>query len=322
MKKGRIVTIGGGTGHFVVLSGLKKYNCELYAIVSMADDGGSTGRLRDEYGVLPPGDIRQCLVALSNSNEAKILRELFNYRFPGGGLGGHNFGNLFLTALEKVSGSFGGAIENACKLLKIKDYVIPVTFTSATLCAELEDGVIIKKEKNIDEPKHDGYKLIKRVFFEPKVEANQSAIDAIKKADKIIIGPGDLFTSVIPNLIVEGVSKAINASCAKKIFICNIMTKFGQTNNFTTTDHFRAIARYVNPEYFIVNTSRPPSGILDLYNEEKGFFVEDDFSLNDARAIKGDFLDSAVIERKQGDKVRRSLVRHDPDKLARAIIEL
>ncbi len=322
MKKEKIVTIGGGTGHFVVLSGLKRYNCDLYAIVSMADDGGSTGRLRDEYGILPPGDVRQCLVALSDSDEAKILRDLFNYRFPEGSLGGHNFGNLFLTALEKVSGNFGGAIENARRLLKIKDYVIPVTFTNSTLCAELEDGTIIRKEKNIEEPEHDGGKLIKRVFFEPEVEANQAAIDAIKKADKIVIGPGDLYTSIIPNLIVAGISEAVNKSHAKKIYICNVMAKYGQTNNFTTTKHFDAVAGYVKLDYFIINTARPPFDILDLYKEEKGFFVEDDFSLDTVGIIKGNFLNSAIVERKQEDKVKRSLVRHDPDKLARAIIKL
>lgn len=200
MKTKNVVTIGGGTGSFVLLSGLKKYPINLSAIVSMADDGGSTGILRDELGVLPPGDARQCLVALSESSD--ILRRLLNYRFEEGSLKGHSFGNLFLCALEKVSGSFSNGVEEAMNILNVKGEVIPVTDENMRLFIELKNGKIIKGENELDYNREIAEVGIRKICLKPKVRANKKAIEKIKKADFIIIGPGDYYGSVIPNLLV------------------------------------------------------------------------------------------------------------------------
>ncbi|MCD6528301.1 YvcK family protein, partial [bacterium] len=231
----KIVVIGGGTGTFTVLCGLKKYSfVDLSAIVSMADDGGSTKILREEFGILPPGSVRPALVALSHSE--KLVADLFNYRFSQGSLKGHNLGNLLITALTKMSGSFEKAINLAGRLLNIKGEVIPSTFTNACLFAQLENGKIIKGETNIDIPKHNGNLKIKKVWLEPSCQPNPQALKKISLAHLIIIGPGDLFSSIIPNLLVKGIPEAIKRSGAKKIFICNLMTKFGETTNFKGKD--------------------------------------------------------------------------------------
>jgi len=320
MLKQNIVVIGGGTGNFVTLSGLKRHNCYLTAIVSMADDGGSTGRLRDEYGVLPPGDIRQCLIALSTSD--KVMRDLFSYRFGNGSLNGHNFGNLLLAALTKTIGNFEDAVKRVSEVLAIKGQVIPVTTTMATLCAILEDGTIIKKETKIDEPDHDGTLRIKDIFLEPEANANTNAIKAIEEADKIVIPPGDVYTSILPNLIVKGISEAIKRSKAKKIFVCNLMTKYGQTNNFTAKDHLGIIRKYIDIDYAIVNTTKPSKNILKIYEKENEFPVVDDLKLTDKKIIRGDFLNKIAIKKNRADALRRSLIRHNPAKLAMAIINL
>ena len=206
----KIVVIGGGTGTFVALSGLKKYEVDLSAIITMMDSGGSSGKLRDELGVLPPGDVRQCLVALAKS--PKLLREMFNYRFEEGGLKGHTFGNIFLSTLTKTTGSMKMAIEEVGKILRIHGRVIPVTYDKSDLCIELEDGTIIEGETHIDEveSREKRAKII-RAFLKPEAKANPDAVTAIKEADAIIIGPGDLYTSIIPNLLVKGISAAIKS---------------------------------------------------------------------------------------------------------------
>src|SRR3989338_10208038 len=234
-KRKKIVVIGGGTGTFTVLSGLKKYPVELTAIVSMADDGGSTGVLRDEFGMLPAGDIRRALVALSSYPE-KFLTDLFTYRFRDSEVDGHNFGNLILVALERVTGSFEHAVAAASRLLDVRGRVLPVTFSDVRLYAELENGEIIKGETNIDIPKHDGRLLIRRVWLQPKGRANPKALNAIMNADMIIIGPGYLFTSIIPNFLVSGIQNALWKSKAKKVYVANLMTKYGETNGFSGAD--------------------------------------------------------------------------------------
>ena len=207
MKK--VVVIGGGTGVFTVLSGLKKYDYALSAIVTMADDGGSTGVLREEFGMLPPGDVRRALVALSASDN-KVMSELFNFRFEKeSSLKGHSLGNLLLTALEKITGSFSDALKEAVNILNVKGEVIPVTLERTKLHAELENGAIIEGESNIDIPKHDPHLKIINEYLNPKAKANPDAVRAIKEADFVIIGPGDLFTSLIPNLLVDGIPEAI-----------------------------------------------------------------------------------------------------------------
>lgn len=312
--KNKIVVIGGGTGSFTVLSGLKKYPVELSAIVTMADSGGSSRILREEFGILPPGDVRQALVALSQSE--KLLADLFTYRFKEGGLAGHSIGNLLITALERIKGSFEKAIAEAGKILNIKGKVIPVTLENTTLYAILENGQIIKGEDNIDVPKHDPNLKIKKVYLEPKARANKMAMKSILEADLIVIGPGDLYTSIIPNLLVEGIPEAIRKSKAKKVYVCNLMTKFGETNNFQGLDFVREIEKYLGGkflDYVIFNNKRPSSFRIKKYEKAKASFVKyqkKDFQGENFKIIEGNFL------RKKG------FIRHDPEKLAKALLKI
>ncbi len=312
-KDKKIAVIGGGTGVFSVLSGLRQYPYHLSAIVTMADDGGSTGFLREEFGILPPGDIRRALVALSDKPDA-LLSNLFNYRFSEGeGLAGHTFGNLLITALERITGSFSQAIEEAAKLLSVKGDVIPVTLDKIRLRARLENGEEIRGETNIDIPKHDGWLKIKEVYLKPAGRANIKALEAVKEADLIVVGPGDLYTSVIPNLLVKNMPSAIKKSKAKKVCICNLMTKFGETNGFRASDFLRVMENYLGRnalDYFIVNIRKPSLNRLKDYSAERADFVEYDkenFRGKKPLVLTGDFL------RSQG------FLRHDPDKLAKVL---
>jgi len=271
-----IVVIGGGTGAFTVLSGLKNRNFDLSAILTMADDGGSSGVLREEFGILPPGDIRRALLALSSS-PTNTLARLFNYRFKQGtGLKGHSFGNLLITALEEITGNFTKAIEEAGRILGAKGKIIPVTLENTRLFARLENGILIVGETNIDIPKHDGRLKIKEVFLNPPVKANPQALEAFKKADIIIMGPGDLYTSLAPTLLVKGVSEAIKKSKAKKVYFCNIMTKFGETTGFKAIDFLNVLESYLGKntiDYFVVNIEKPKKQDLLRYAKEKKEFV-------------------------------------------------
>ena len=217
MKNKNVVTIGGGTGSFALLSGLKKYPVNISAIVSMADNGGSTGILRDELGVLPPGDVRQCLVALSESSE--VLRELMNYRFESGSLKGHSFGNIFLSALEKIKGKFSKGVGEISKILKVKGTVIPVTNDNVHLYIKLRNGKVLKGQEELDNNKEIRIVGIDKVFFKRQAKANLIAIKSIEEADYIIVGPGDFYGSIIPNFLVKGISEAISRSKAKVIFV-------------------------------------------------------------------------------------------------------
>lgn len=307
-----VVVIGGGTGVFTVLSGLKKYPYNLSAVVSMSDDGGSTGVLREEFGTLPPGDIRRALVALSTTDN-KMLSELFNYRFKGkGSLSGHSMGNLLLTALEKITGSFDEAVKEAVKILNVKGQVIPVTLSQTRLFAELENGDVIKGETNIDIPKHDGKMPIKRVFLKPQVSANPEAVRAIKEADLVILGPGDLYTSILPNLITRDIAKAINKTNAKVVYIVNIMTKFGETYNYAASDFLNAIQSHLGEgviDYCLINTESPTGEILKRYSDDKEEPVRYDKEnfTNGVKAVTGDFLRKGKF------------LRHNPQKLAKAL---
>ncbi len=314
----RVIVLGGGTGNFAVLSGLKKYPVELSSIVSMADDGGSTGILRDELGVLPPGDVRQCLVALSNSSS--LMRSLVNYRFENGGLGGHSFGNLLLSALEKVTGSFEKAVEEMGRILFIKGKVIPVTTHQVRLKMILNNRVILEGEKEIylSQEIDKGYRDI---YLEPFPEANPHALDEIAKADYIILGPGGLHTSLIPNLLVEGVSEALVKSKAKKIFVVNLMNRKGQTTGYKTSDYLKEIIRFIGEDIFdwiLVNTQHPPEELLDVYAEE-GTLVTNDLA-ND-RIITAPLL-GKLNEGVKKDLIKRNLIRHDPDKLAEELMRI
>lgn len=314
----KVVVIGGGTGNFAVLRGLKNYPVELSAIVSMADDGGSTGILRDELGVLPPGDVRQCLVALSNSSS--LMRSLVNYRFENGGLGGHSFGNLLLSALEKVTGSFEKAVEEMGRILFIKGKVIPVTTHQVRLKMILNNRKILEGEKEIylSQEIDQGYK---KLYLEPFPEANPHAIEEIGNADYIILGPGGLHTSLIPNLLVEGISQALLKSNAKKIFVGNLMNRKGQTTGYKISHYIKEISKYIGVDIFdhiLVNMQSPPEELLDVYAEEGTMVVND---LDDKRVIMAPLL-GTLNEGPKGDLLKRNLIRHDPDKLAEELMKI
>ena len=316
MKK--VVVIGGGTGNFAVLKGLKNYDVDISAIVSMADDGGSTGILRDELGVLPPGDVRQCLVALSDSS--RLMRSLMNYRFENGGLGGHSFGNLLLSALEKVTGSFEKAVEEASKILFIKGKVIPVTTHQVRLKMILDNRKVLEGEKDIylSQEIDQGYKSI---FLEPYPKANPHAIDEIMNADLIIMGPGGLHTSLIPNLLVEGISDALRASQAKKVFIANLMNRKGQTTGFKVSHYLQELVRYIGKDvfdYVLVNKQKPSKELIEVYAEE-GDLVEND--VQDGRVCMAAFLDE-IKEGPKRDLMKRNLIRHDSKKLAHELMKI
>lgn len=311
-RRPKIVVIGGGTGAFSVLSGLKQYPVDLTAIISMADDGGSTGILREEFGILPPGDIRRALIAMSHSDN-QLMAELFNYRFGQGGLKDHNFGNIMLTALERMTGSFEKAVERAGHVLGVRGSILPVTLDNVRLVAELEDGSIVRGESNIDVPKHDGNKKIKKVFLKPEGQINPKSRKAILEADLIMLGPGDLYTSVIPNLLVRGVREAISKSRATKVYIINIMTKWGETSGFKASDFISAIEKYIGQEkidYAILNTKKPSLARLKKYEKEGAEFVKTGEITKKPTLIMGNFLRSS------------GFVRHDPDILAKTIISL
>lgn len=312
MKKA--VVIGGGTGVFTVLTGLRDYSdLELSAIVSMADDGGSTGLLREEFGTLPPGDIRRALIALSGSNK-EVLSKLFNYRFDKeSSLKGHTVGNILLTALEKITGSFPAAIAEAVDILNVKGKVIPVTLAQARLVAELEDGSKIYGETNIDIPKHDGKKKIKKLSLSSKAKANPDAINEIKQADSVILGPGDLYTSIIPNLLIDGISDAVKKTKGKVIYNINIMTKYGETNDFKASDFIETIEDYLGKnviDFVTINVERPKGSIVERYKKENVGFVEDNLKDGNIKVIRGDF-------------VRRGMfLRHDPKKLSEKLYKI
>ena len=320
-KKPKIVVLGGGTGTFVVLTGLKKYPVELTAVVSMFDSGGSSGRLRDEFGVLPPGDVRRALLALSELPLEKInLRQLFEYRFKNGqGLKGHSFGNLFLTALNQVTGRVDLAIAEAAKILDVKGEVLPVSLTDAQLCARLEDGTIIKGETNIDIRRVRPDLKILDVFLDPSAKIFQGVRETILAADLIILGPGDLYTSLLPNILVEGVARAIGQSKAKLVYVCNLMTKHGETDGFQVSDFVREVRRYLGPandklKLVLVNkNTKIPPKILKRYQQEKALPVKIDRKQCQQLGVKLISCSLASIGQ---------LYRHHSDKLARAIVKL
>jgi len=327
MKK--VLSIGGGTGSYTVLTGLKKKDLDLTAVVTCADSGGSTGRLRDEFGFLPVGDFRMAMVALADANgDNDVLRELFLYRFEKGpGLRGHNFGNLLLTALTDIFGSEDKAFEYASRTLRVKGKVLPITNEAVTLIAEYEDGNIIIGETHIDEPhpKHDSTKRIVNLSIQPKARMNKRTKQAILEADMIVLGPGDLYTSTIANLVVPGVSANIRDSKAKVVFVVSLINKFGQTYGFKVSDYVDEIHKYLGfyPDYVVVNTDKMSRKALARYKEEKGFPPEDDLKeTKKYKIIREGLLAKDIIKRKSGDEVKRSLIRHDSDKLADVLYRL
>lgn len=321
-KLKKIVVLGGGTGSFVVLSGLKKYPIKLSVIVSMMDSGGSTGRLRDQLGVLPPGDLRQCLVALSDA--PLLWRKLFLYRFETGDLKGHNFGNLFLSALEKTTDNYDEVINTASFVLKTKGKVIPVTFDKCHLCVKYKNGKILKGQGNIDINSQE-ISGIEKAFLDPIAHANQQAIDNIIKSDYIVIAPGDLYTSIIPILLVNKINQAIKKSNAKIIYILNMMTKSGQTNNFTAQDFLFVIKKYLHktPDYILINKGIIPPKIIRHYKKAGEIPIVNNLKPEKRiQLILKDYIDRKTYKQNIADRLTRSILRHNPKKLAQEIMKI
>jgi len=318
----KIVTIGGGTGTFVVLTGLKRFpDVSLSAIVTSADDGGSTGNLRDAYGFLPAGDARQALVALAE--DGNVLRDLFAYRFAKSEVKGHNLGNLFITALTDLLGSDAAALEETSRILRISGRVIPATEEPGTLVATLTDGGVIRNERNIDE-RISGRARIETLALEIPSGISQAARGAIEDADLIILGPGDLYTSSIAALLPEGMKESIASSKARLVFVMNLFTKGGQTEGFTASDHVAEISRYAGrePDVIFLNEESLALELLERYAEEGEHPPEDDLPATDTRVRRLPLVSVSSVPAVPGDPLPRSLVRHDSAKLAAAIVSL
>lgn len=307
MKK--VVTFGGGTGQFNILRGLKKISdLEITAIASMVDSGGSTGRLRDErIAQLPPSDIYRCILALSPYEGDPETREMLLYRFNiEGKLKGHTVGNMIMTMLANYSGNFLEAVKAISEWLKIKGEVLPVTLSNVHLIGETESGRIISGEAKIGA--RSNQEPFKRLFLAPEAETISEVLDRIVKADFIIVGPGDLLTSLLPNFLVKGIPEAIRKSKAKKIYLVNIMTRYAETHNFNASDHTLYLEKYLGTEFNLVvsNAAKPVKEVLERYKKEKAIPVEVDIRhpWGGREAVKVDLLASGVI------------ARHDPDKVA------
>lgn len=322
----KIVCIGGGTGTFVVLSGLK-FNPEykLTAIVTMSDSGGSNKKIIDDFGLLPTSDIRQCFVALADEDTGRkgLFRKLFMYRFEKGeGISGMTFGNLFMAALSDIVGSQAEAIKQTSKVLRIRGKVLPVSFTKTNLFAEYENGHVVTEEHLIDEPVHDGKLKITKLYLKPEPVVNPDAIKAILDADFIILGPGDLYTSLLPNLIIEDVAKALKQTKAKKIYVLNLMTKYGQTYNFSAVDHIAILEKYFGEiiDYVVVNNGNLPEKAIPHYEEHFEFPVINDLPKQAYYAtITDDIVSDEQQEKSKSDILVRSLIRHDSNKLAKVL---
>lgn len=321
----KIAVIGGGTGSFTMLSALKNHTKQLAALVNMADDGSSTGILRDELGTLPSGDVRQCLVALSDSPK---VRDLFDYRFSEGTFHGHSFGNLLLTALEKVTGSFSEAVETASEILRINGMVIPVTLDDVRLKMEWpEASTILHGERVIDDEyfKYDPRRAT--LSLVPEATANPTAIMAIEQADLVVISPGDLYTSLGPALVIDGIGKALKKTKATVVYVANLVTKDGQTEGFTISDHASEIERFVGGpflDYVLYNEQVPSESIAKRYHDENAYLVEVDtdvLSKASYRVVAGNFLGKMASSKKSDILIApRSLIRHDAEAVAQALI--
>ena len=317
MSSKRIVVIGGGTGNHTTLTGLKKRDCDLTAVVTMSDDGGSSGRLRDELGQLPPGDIRQCLVALAaDEGTSAQLRKLFNYRFTAGqSLNGHSFGNLFLSALTEITGGAVTAIIEASRMLRIKGQVLPVTLTRSVLKAILTDGTEIVGESNIDQRSESLDVPIDYVELEPKSYAYPPVLEAIEAADAIVIGPGDIYTSILPNLLVEDVAQAIKSSKGAKFYVCNLMTKPGESDGFKASDFLRLVCEYLGTtqpmDFLLVNNTPLPERLRERYLSYGQRPVQMD--VENCRPMVSHIIEEPLLS-------AGLYIRHDPDALAGAIM--
>jgi len=315
VRNPKVVAIGGGTGLSVILRGLKKYTDNLTAIVTVGDDGGGSGKLREELGILPPGDIRSCILALAD--DENVMQELFNYRFPGGPMAGQSFGNLFLAAMNGISHDFYDAVRRTSDVLQIKGAVLPVTLSPMVLMATLKNGEIVEGESSIPLAALEQKSPITQIFLkQDDTKPLPETIEAIKNADMIVLGPGSLYTSVIPNLLVKDVARAIFDSRAKRFYICNIMTQPGETDGYTQEDHIRAIEDHLDQaegrifDYVVANIGNLPKSIEEKYQKCESIVVETKSPIKQYEYILDDYV---VME--------NGFVRHDADLLARRIFE-
>ena len=311
-KGPNVTVVGGGHGLSVLLRGIKAATSNVTAVVTVADDGGSSGRLREEFGIIPPGDLRNCLVALADTEP--LMEKLFQYRFKGESeLAGHSFGNLFIAAMNEVTGDMEQALRESSKVLAVKGQVLPASKDHVRLDAIMEDGTVVEGESQIPEV----HKKIHRVrLFPEQVQPVQSALDALTNADAIILGPGSLYTSIMPNLLVDGVAEAIRKSKAIKIYICNVMSQPGETDGYTASMHAKAIIDHGGKgiiDYMLVNDSPISPEMQDYYAAKGAYPVEvDEEAIN---ALGVGFVKADIINEKE-------LIRHDPDKLSKAVMNM
>jgi len=320
----KITVIGGGTGSTTVLEGLKKKkDLDLNVIVGMMDDGGSNAVVRDEFGLLPLSDLRKSIIALSQENENQMLRNLFTYRFSqGDGLKGHTLGNLLMIAMTEITGSEVEAIEMFKYFFSVTGNIIPVTLDKVRLVAEYDDGSKVVGEHLIDEPEDD--KKIVKFYFDNKAQAYQGAVDTIMSSDYIIIGPGDLYTTTLANIIVDGIPQALQKTKAKLIFISNLMSKKGQTRGLTLESMLSLVEGYIGRkfDYVLLNNGRIPQKAYKRYIKQGEHIFKDDIKKNGREIIRADLVANSVIKKDKGDALDRSLVRHDPDKVARELYKI
>lgn len=312
----KIVVIGGGTGISTLLRGMKKYTPNLTAIVTMFDNGGSSGILRQEFSYPPFGDLRQCLLALGEeTKDTRAIRQAFDFRFGReSSLNGHNVGNLLLAALTSLSNDLELALEEISRVLGVVGRVVPVALDRAELCAELDDGSTILGESNID-LRAASLPHIKKIYLEPQVGANPKALEAIAEADVVALGPGDLYTSVLPNLLAKGMPEALASSKAIKVYMCNLMTKLGETDGFRASDFVREIAGYLRPQsldWAIVNNCVFGDFVKQAYAAEGARVVEPDLGRVNGH-VSGVIATSLALDELP--------LRHDSDRAARAVLE-
>lgn len=308
----RVVVLGGGTGLATLLRGIKEYTSNITAIVTVTDDGGSSGKIRDEMGILPPGDIRNCLVALAEAEP--LMQKLFQYRFYGNAdLEGHSFGNLFIAAMSKISGDFETAIRQSSRVLAVRGRVLPSTLANCLLCARYKDGTETCGETNIPRPD----RKIEKVYLNPiNCKPHPDTLKAIKEAEVIVLGPGSLYTSIIPNLLVKGIPEALRSSEALKIYVCNVMTQAGETQGYDAGDHLQAIEKHSGgriADYIIVNNKKVNPRSASRYEEEGAFPVTFDLDGLNEKGIN--VIESPLLD-------EENYVRHNPQALAREIMEL
>jgi uncharacterized cofD-like protein len=315
-----VVVIGGGTGTFVVLSGLKHYPLNLTAVVSVADSGGSTGRLRDEFGFQPVGDLRQALAALAQNQPNTWIQDLLLYRFrQGSALAGHNLGNLILTALQDLSGSTAQAVEIAHNIFRLHGHIYPSTIQKVDLVVEYSDGSFVIGEHHLNSHEPGG-KKIRKVRLSPSASLYPAVKTSLDQADLVVLGPGDIYASIMPNLVVKGMKPSLQKTPAKILYIVNLMTSFTQTHNLTAKDHVSVIESAVGRslDYIIVNRTPISASLLKAYQKQHEFPVIDNLG-NDPRVIRSSLITAAKVKPLAGDQIIRSYLRHDSAALAKQI---